>query len=174
MVIATVVGALLLFVGLPAFIVWGTEGFPLPKSKKKEKYEEYLTTLSNYKSSYRYSEIAEMDFHTVMSLMQVNPNKWRNLCIGPYDSDILVYEYYNGKATGIKFSYKDYKVYLSFLKNEQEKAKLKAEMAKKQHENEVARDILDDVQKDIGELRKQANQEIEDSTETMQYIIERM
>ncbi|MDE7345425.1 MAG: hypothetical protein K2N48_01645 [Muribaculaceae bacterium] len=47
-------------------------------------------------------------------------------------------------------------------------------MAKKQRENQVARDILDDVQKDIDRLREQSTQEIEKSTETMKYIIERM
>lgn len=164
--------------GLIVFIIFRAIGVLFdepfwPKSKKKQLYRQYLDTLPYYKRDYgHYSEIAMMDFRTVSSFMQINLDKWKHMRLN--DSNILVYIHNDGRGTAIKFSYRDYKKYLTFLKQERKNVLLQAKNNEKQRENKAARDILNDVQQDINKLRERSEYEIKKSIDTMKYTIERM
>lgn len=136
-------------------------------------------SMGNYK-------VTHMDWHTISSIIPLDSKKWSYTAIYNYISGRSSHMHlvYNptkdwswhrshstfdesNKMVVIKLSFFDYLKFRKYERNQEKLVQQEKERAKIKADNEIKMMILENAQKDINKMRKQATKEIEKSAEYM-------
>lgn len=128
------------------------------KEKKKEEYDFWIRYSRNRTASNE--QLVTLDWHTVLSLYAVNPERWSINSMIQCRSD-------EDKIYTILLSYDDYFLYEEWLKEEQQKKKDSLE-------REAIKDILKCGQRDIERLRESIEEDLKKVEKTTSEIKERL
>lgn len=134
-------------------------------------------SMGNYK-------VTHMDWHTISSIIPLDSKKWSYTAIYNYISGRSSHMHlvYNptkdwswhrshstfdesNKMVVIKLSFFDYLKFRKYERNQEKLVQQEKERAKIKADNEIKMMILENAQKDINKMRKQATKEIEKSAE---------
>lgn len=133
--------------------------FPYPnKDQKKEEYDFWIRYSRNRTASNR--QLVTLDWHTVLSLYAVNPERWSINGIIQCRSD-------EDRIYTILLSYDDFFLYEEWLEEEQQKKKASLE-------REAIKDILKCGQRDIERLRESIEEDLKKVEKTTSEIKERL
>ena len=130
------------------------------KDQKKEEYDFWIRYSRNRDTSNK--QLVTLDWHTVLSLYAVNPERWSI-------NDIIQCRSDEDRIYTILLSYDDFFLYEEWLEEEQQKKKASLE-------REAIKDILKCGQRDIERLREsiKANfKKVEDTTNEIKERLER-
>lgn len=131
--------------------------------------------MGNYK-------VTHMDWHTISSIIPLDSKKWSYTAIYNYISGRASHMHlvYNptkdwnwhsstfdesNKMVVIKLSFFDYLKFRRYERNQEKLVQQEKEKAKIKADNEIKMMILENAQKDINKMRKQAAKEVEKSAE---------
>lgn len=128
------------------------------KDQKKEEYDFWILYSRNRTASNE--QLVTLDWHTVLSLYAVNPERWSiNGMIQCHSDEDKIYT--------ILLSYDDYFLYEEWLEEEQQKKKASLE-------REAIKDILKCGQRDIERLRESIEEDFKKVEKTTREIKERL
>ena len=128
------------------------------KDQKKEEYDFWILYSRNRTASNE--QLVTLDWHTVLSLYAVNPERWSINGMIQCRSD-------KDRIYTILLSYDDYFLYKEWLEEEQQKKKASLE-------REAIRDILKCGQRDIERLRESIEEDFKKVEKTTSEIKERL
>lgn len=133
----------------------------IPYSNKEQKKEEYDWWICYSRNRTAPNEqLVTLDWHTVLSLYAVNPERWSINGMIQYHSD-------EDKIYTILLSYDDYFLYEEWLEEEQQKKKASLE-------REAIKDILKCGRRDIERLRERIEEDFKKVEKTTGEIKERL
>lgn len=135
--------------------------FMIPYYNKEQKKEEYdwwarkskLRTASN-------EQLVTLDWHTVLSLYAVNPERWSM-------DDIIQYRSDEDKIYTVILFYDDYRLYEAWLEE-------KKQEEESSRERKAIKDILNCGQRDIERLRESIEEDLKKVEKTTSEIKERL
>lgn len=128
------------------------------KEQKKEEYDCWVRKSKLHTESEKL--IVTLDWHTVLSLYAVNPERW-------FINSIIQCRSDEDRIYTILLSYDDYFLYEEWLEEEQQKKKDSLE-------REVIKDILKCGQRDIERLRESIEEDFKKVEKTTSEIKERL
>ena len=128
------------------------------KEQKKEEYDCWVHHSKGYTASNE--QIVTLDWHTVLSLYEVNPERWSIGTIIQCRSD-------EDRLYTILLSYDDYLLYMAWREE-------KKQEEKDNKEREAIKDILKCGQRDIERLRKSIEADLKQVEDTTNEIKERL
>lgn len=128
------------------------------KDQKKEEYDFWICFSRNRTASNE--QLVTLDWHTVLSLYAINPERWSINGIIQCRSD-------EGKIYTILLSYDDYFLYKEWLEEEQQKKKASLE-------REAIKDILKCGRRDIERLKESIEADFKKVEKTTNEIQERL
>ena len=108
--------------------------------------------------------IVTLDWHTVLSLYAVNPERWYF-----YDYNMILYRTDETKVYTVLLSYDDYLLYMAWREEKEQEER-------NNKEREAIKDILNCGQRDIERLRESIEEnfkKIEDTTNEIKERLER-
>ena len=133
----------------------------IPYSNKEQKKEEYDLWIFKCKLHTELEElIVTLDWHTVLSLYAVNPERWSI-------NDIIQCRSDEDRIYTILLSYDDFFLYEEWLEEEQQKKKASLE-------REAIKDILKCGRRDIERLRESIEEDLKKVEDTTNEIKERL
>lgn len=122
---------------------------------KKEEYDWWIC-----KAKWHNEQLVTLDWHTILSLYAVNPERWSMDNIIRYRSD-------KDKVYRVILSYDDYCLYMKW----QEEKKQEEESDR---ERKAIKDILNCGQRDIERLRESIKEDLKKAKDTTNEIKERL
>lgn len=128
------------------------------KDQKKEEYDFWIRYSRNRATSNK--QLVTLDWHTVLSLYAVNPERWSI-------NDIIQCRSDEDRIYTILLSYDDFFLYEEWLEEEQQKKKASLE-------REAIKDILKCGQRDIERLRESIEEDLKKVEDTTNEIKERL
>ena len=135
----------------------------IPYYNKEQKKEEYDLWIHKSKLHTESEElIVTLDWHTVLSLYAVNPERWYF-----YDYNMILYRTDEAKVYTVLLSYDDYLLYMIW---QEEKKQEKRD----NKEREAIKDILKCGQRDIERLRESIEEDFKKVEKTTSEIKERL
>ena len=133
----------------------------IPYSNKEQKKEEYDFWIYHSRNRTASNEqLVTLDWHTILSLYAVNPERWSINGMIQCRSD-------KDRIYTILLSYDDYFLYKEWLEEEQQKKKASLE-------REAIKDILKCGQRDIERLRESIEEDFKKVEKTTSEIKERL
>lgn len=133
----------------------------IPYYNKKQKKEEYDCWVR--KSKFRTAsneQLVTLDWHTILSLYAVNPERWSM-------DDVIQYRSDEDKIYTVLLSYDDYWLYEAWLEE-------KKQEEESNRERKAIKDILKCGQRDIERLRESIEADLKKAKDTTNEIKERL
>ena len=135
----------------------------IPYSNKEQKKEEYDLWIFKSKLNTESEElIVTLDWHTVLSLYAVNPERWYF-----YDYNIMLYRADEAKVYTVLLSYDDYLLYMAWREEKEQEER-------NNKEREAIKDILKCGRRDIERLRESIEEDLKKVEKTTSEIKERL
>ena len=128
------------------------------KEQKKEKYDWWKHTSERRTASNE--QLVTLDWHTVLSLYEINPERWSM-------DDIIQYRSDEDKIYTVILFYDDYRLYEAWLEE-------KKQEEKSSREREAIKNILKCGQRDIERLRESIEEDLKKAKDTTNKIKERL
>lgn len=125
---------------------------------KKEEYDWWKNISENRTASNE--QLVTLDWHTILSLYAVNPERWSM-------DDIIKYHSDEGKIYVVLLSYDDYRLYEAWLEE-------KKQEEESSRERKAIKDILNCGQRDIERLRESIKEDLKKAKDTTNEIKERL
>ena len=130
------------------------------KDQKKEEYDFWILYSRNRAASNE--QLVTLDWHTVLSLYAVNPERWYF-----YDYDMILYRTDEAKIYTVLLSYDDYLLYMAWREEKEQEER-------DNKEREAIKDILKCGQRDIERLRESIEEDFKKVEKTTSEIKERL
>lgn len=124
------------------------------KGQKKEEYNWWKNTSA--RRTAENEEIVNLDWHTVLSLYVINPERWSM-------DDVIQYRSDEDKIYTVLLSYDDYWLYEAWLEEKEQ-----------EEEQKAIKDILNCGQRDIERLRESIEADLKKAKDTTNEIKERL
>ena len=128
------------------------------KEQKKEEYDWWKHTSERRTASNE--QLVTLDWHTVLSLYEINPERWSM-------DDIIQYRSDEDKIYTVILFYDDYRLYEAWLEE-------KKQEEKSSRERKAIKDILNCGQRDIERLRESIEEDLKKVEDTTNEIKERL
>ena len=128
------------------------------KEQKKEEYDFWIRYSRNRTASN--GQLVTLDWHTVLSLYAINPERWSM-------DDIIQYHSDEGKIYTVILSYDDYRLYEAWLEEKEQEEE-------SSRERKAIKDILNCGQRDIERLRESIKEDLKKAKDTTNEIKERL
>lgn len=128
------------------------------KKQKKEEYDWWVRHSKGYTASNE--QIVTLDWHTVLSLYEVNPERWSMDNVIQYRSD-------EDKIYTVILFYDDYRLYEAWREE-------KKQEEERNRERKAIKDILNCGQRDIERLRESIEADFKKVEDTTNEIKERL
>ena len=128
------------------------------KEQKKEEYDWWKHTSERRTASNE--QLVTLDWHTVLSLYEINPERWSM-------DDIIQYRSDEDKIYTVILFYDDYRLYEAWLEE-------KKQEEKSSRERKAIKDILNCGQRDIERLRESIEEDLKKVENTTNEIKERL
>ena len=128
------------------------------KEQKKEEYDWWKHTSERRTASNE--QLVTLDWHTVLSLYEINPERWSM-------DDIIQYRSDEDKIYTVILFYDDYRLYEAWLEE-------KKQEEKSSRERKAIKDILNCGQRDIERLRESIEEDFKKVEKTTSEIKERL
>lgn len=128
------------------------------KEQKKEEYDWWKHTSERRTASNE--QLVTLDWHTVLSLYEINPERWSM-------DDIIQYRSDEDKIYTVILFYDDYRLYEAWLEE-------KKQEEKSSRERKAIKDILNCGQRDIERLRESIEKDFKKVEDTTNEIKERL
>ena len=133
----------------------------IPYSNKEQKKEEYdLWKHTSERRTASNEQLVTLDWHTVLSLYEINPERWSM-------DDIIQYRSDEDKIYTVILFYDDYRLYEAWLEE-------KKQEEKSSRERKAIKDILNCGQRDIERLRESIEADFKKVEDTTNEIKERL
>ena len=133
----------------------------IPYYNKKQKKEEYDCWVRKFKFRTASNEqLVTLDWHTILSLYAVNPERWSM-------DDVIQYRSDEDKIYTVLLSYDDYWLYEAWLEE-------KKQEEESNRERKAIKDILKCGQRDIKRLRESIEADLKKAKDTTNEIKERL
>ena len=130
------------------------------KDQKKEEYDFWILYSRNRAASNE--QLVTLDWHTVLSLYAVNPERWYF-----YDYDMILYRTDEAKIYTVLLSYDDYLLYMAWREEKEQEER-------DNKEREAIKDILKCGQRDIERLKESIEEDFKKVEKTTSEIKERL
>ena len=135
----------------------------IPYYNKEQKKEEYDLWILKSKLHTESEElIVTLDWHTILSLYAVNPERWYF-----YDYNMILYRTDEAKVYTVLLSYDDYLLYIAWQEE-------KKQEERNNKEREAIKDILKCGQRDIERLRESLEEDFKKVKNITSEIKERL
>ena len=128
------------------------------KEQKKEEYDWWKHTSERRTASNE--QLVTLDWHTVLSLYEINPERWSM-------DDVIQYRSDEDKIYTVILFYDDYRLYEAWLEE-------KKQEEKSSRERKAIKDILNCGQRDIERLRESIEEDLKKVEDTTNEIKERL
>lgn len=135
--------------------------FMIPYYNKEQKKEEHDRWVRKSKlRTAKNEQLVTLDWHTVLSLYAINPERWSM-------DDVIQYRSDEDKIYTVILFYDDYRLYEAWLEE-------KKQEERDNKEREAIKDILKCGQRDIERLRESIEEDLKKVKETTNEIKERL